>query len=122
MPDLSGLPPVVTRRMMGPWSLTREHLRGATRESVLRLARALGFASPEGWDDRRLLRRVYRVVRQGRKRVVREHHLALSSRGDLERLARFVGLRPRASWGRDKLERRVWELVDSRSVASPGAV
>lgn len=118
MRDLSGVyPPVVTRRMMGGWRLTKDHLRAATRDNLLRLGRSLGFQSPERWTERQLLRRVYRCVRSDRKQVVKERHLASARREDLVRLAWFVGLRPRASWSHEKLARRTWRRVDAQRAA-----
>ena len=76
------------------------------------------MVAPGSWEDRKLVRRVWRVTRHDPRQVLKEHHLQEARREDLERLARFVGLHPRASWSHEKLARRTWRLVDSRRPGS----
>ena len=89
-------------------------MRGASQGGLERLARHLGFARPEGWELRVLVRRLWRVLRPDRKQVVKEGHLLRARREDLERLARFVGVEPRARWSHEELASKVWPKVDAR--------
>ena len=117
-------------------SLTKDRLRREPRRNLERCAEALGFRPGfERWDDRRLVRRVWRQLNPERKRIIRPDQLAGARRADVERLARWeeglrvsgrddvprlevdVGLGEAGLLEDRELRARVWRVVDARQQA-----
>lgn len=101
--------------------LTRGQLRDEPRQNLEQCAEALGFAPGfERWPDRKLVRRIWRVMNPAAKRVVKLWHLRAAKRIDLDRLASWMGVeRPHVFDDRQIVE-VLWPLVDARArVAKP---
>jgi hypothetical protein len=96
--------------------LTKERLREEPRSNLEQVAHALGFWSGfERWSDRVLVRRVWRQLRPGRKRVVKEEHVYRARRIDLDRLARWLKIEVVEGFDDAELAWLVWRRVDARA-------